>query len=153
MHGDALGVVAQVIGALTIAIPLIYFAVHIRKQNLDAKASTTEKVLQSHTNIAAQLQDQELAEIWLTGMNSVDALSDVDRLRLMTYATAVLRNYENSFVQWRNKKLDDATWLTLLSVVIDLRNSDIYAQILKSRHHQFRPDFIKYLNELAVSEN
>ena len=153
MHGDALGVLGQIIGALTIAIPLIYFAVHIRKQNLDTKASTTEKALQSHTKLAAQLQDPELAEIWLTGMSSVDALSDVDRLRLMTYATAVLRNYENSFVQWRNRKLDNETWFTLLSVVIDLKNSDIYAHILKSRHYQFRPDFIKYINELNVSGN
>ena len=69
MHGDALGVLGKIIGALTIAIPLIYFAVHIRKQNLDTKASTTEKALQSHSKLAAQLQDPELAEIWLTGMN------------------------------------------------------------------------------------
>ena len=152
MDWDAIGAIGETVGALAVVISLIYLAVQIRNQNLESKAATVQQVLQHNAATISQLQDPDLAQIWITGLGDIDALSDVERLRFVMYITTVLRDYENAYFQWRNGRLDDETWFTLMAVVRDVKSTPMYSQILEIRRHHFRPEVIKYMDELEVGD-
>ena len=152
MNWDAVGAIGEIIGAFAVVISLIYLAVQIRNQNLESRAATVQQVLQNNAATISQLQDPELAQIWITGLEDIGSLSDVERLRFVIYITTVLRGYENSYFQWRSGRLDDETWFTLMAVVRDVKSTAMYSQILEIRRHHFRPEFMKYVDELEVGD-
>ena len=69
--------------------------------------------------LASQLQDPDLAQIWIASLEGLEALSVMDHFRLVVYLTTVLRSYESAYFQWRNGRLDDETWLALMAVARD----------------------------------
>lgn len=152
MNWVAAGAIGDIVGALAVVISLIYLAVQIRNQNLEAKAATIQQVLQTNANSISQLQDPALAQIWLAGLDDIGALSDVERLRFVIYITTIMRSYENAFFQWRSGRLDDETWNTLVAVVRDVKSTPMYSQVLEIRRHHFRPEFMNYMDELEVGD-
>ena len=152
MNWDAAGAIGEIVGAIAVVISLVYLALQIRNQNRETKAATVQQVLQTNANTISQLQDPELAQIWITGLNDLDNLSDVERLRFVIYITTILRSYENAYFQWRSGRLEDDTWHALMAVVRDVKSTPMYSQILDVRRHHFREEFLKYMDELEVGD-
>ncbi len=118
MNWEAIGAIAETLGALAVIATLFYLAVQIRQNNrnveenirrlrLDAGVSTIE----SFSRYRAYLCQADLAAIHLKGMADYTALSDVERVRfgsvmdelLYSYSTLMLRVQENTYdrANWR----------------------------------------------------
>ena len=152
MNWDAIGAVGEIVGAVAVVLSLVYLAIQIKNQNFEAKAATIQQVLQNNSTTISQLQDPELAKIWLVGTENLDALSDVDRLRFVIYVTTIMRFYENAYFQWRSGRLDDESWHALMGVVRDVKSTNMYSTFLEIRRHHFRPEFLSYLEDLEVGD-
>ena len=152
MSWDSIGAIGEIVGALAVIVSLVYLARQIRNQNLESRAATVQAVLQSNAATISQLQDPDLAQIWIAGLKGLDALSAIDHFRLVVYLTTVLRSYEIAYFQWRNSRLDDETWLALIAVARDVKSTPVMTQFLEIRRHHFRPEFVEYLEELEVGD-
>lgn len=152
MSWDSIGAIGEIVGALAVVVSLVYLARQIRNQNLESKAATIQAVLQSNAATISQLQDPDLAQIWIASLEDLEALSVIEHFRLVVYLTTVLRSYESAYFQWRNGRLDDETWLSLMAVARDVKSTPMFSQFLEIRRHHFRPEFVEYLYELEVGD-
>jgi len=148
MNWDAIGAIGEIVGALAVVVSLIYLAVQIRNQNREARAATIQQVLESNANFVSQLQDPGLAEIWVVGIEGLDSLSDVERLRFVIYLTSAMRSFENAYYQWKNGRLDNETWGTLSAVLKDVKSTAGFIEFFKMRRHHFRSEFSDFIDDL-----
>jgi len=152
MNWDAIGAVGEIVGALAVVASLAYLAIQIRNQNREAKAATLQQVLESNAAAISQLQNPELAAIWLKGIDDFNSLPDVQRLRFVIYLASTMRSFENAFFQMKANRLDNETWDTLTAVVRDVASTAGFQEFLKIRKHHFRPEFIAYLENLEAGD-
>lgn len=152
MNWDAIGAVGEIVGALAVVASLAYLAIQIRNQNIEAKAATMQQVLESNAAAISQLQDPELAAIWLKGIDDFHSLPDVERLRFVIYLASTMRSFENAYFQMKVNRLEEETWDTLLAVVKDVASTAGFQEFMKVRKHHFRPEFVEYLENLEVGD-
>jgi hypothetical protein len=152
MNWDAIGAIGEIVGASAVVVSLIYLAIQIKNQNAESRAATVQQVLESNAVAISQLQDPDLAEIWIAGVEGFDSLSDVQRLRFVIYLTSALRSWENAYFQWRNGRLEDDTWHTLIAVIKDVKSTTAFSKFFEMRRHHFRPEFAAYLDELECGD-
>lgn len=152
MNWEAIGAIGEIVGAFAVVLSLIYLAVQIRNQNIESKATAVHQVLESNKSSISQLLDPGLAEIWIAGMEDFNSLTDVQRLRFVIYLTVALRSFEDAFFQWRNGRLDDETWFTLVAVIQDVKSTAAFGQFMEMRRHHFRAEFANYMDELEPGD-
>ena len=71
MSWEAIGAIGETVGALAVVVSLVYLAMQIRNQNQEARAATMQQVLQSNADAISQLQNPDLAEIWIKGVEDI----------------------------------------------------------------------------------
>ena len=118
MSWDAIGAVAELLGALGVIASLGYLAIQIR-QNTTAMRGTTHEVAVEHlsTVMLALSSDAELADIVLRGSRDFSSLSHGERLRFGSYWQSSLIGAEGSLLQFHRGNLDEAVWLRDFSVL------------------------------------
>jgi hypothetical protein len=83
MNWDAIGAFAEVFGAVTILVSLIYVAIQIRQSNHFAKADAEREVLQNWMHALDSLvTDIPTTEAFLRGLSDFDDLSAAEQTRL-----------------------------------------------------------------------
>lgn len=90
MNWEVAGAIGEIVDAFAVVVSLVYLAIQIRNQNVEAKAATVQEVLRTNADTISQLQDPDLARIWITGLNDVSKLSNVDR------RTSTVRHLHNN---------------------------------------------------------
>jgi hypothetical protein len=82
MNWDALGAIAEMIGAAGLVVTLGYLAIQIRRSNLLSMAES-ERFSQhaSSPTILAIVQDPDVARLFREGLGNRDSLSSDDRVR------------------------------------------------------------------------
>ena len=152
MNWDAIGAIGEIVGALAVVVSLVYLAIQIKAQNNESKAATVQHALDGYASAISRLQDPDLAEIWIAGIEDFDSLSDAQRLRFTMYLTAALRMVENAYYQWQNQRLDDETWRALSAIVKDVKSTYAFSEIFEERRHQFRIEFAEYVDQLEIGD-
>ena len=152
MNWDAIGAIGEIVGALAVVVSLVYLAIQIKIQNGESRAATVQHVLDGYASSISQLQDPDLAEIWIAGVEDFDSLSDVQRLRFVMYLTAALRMLENAYYQWLSDRLDEDTWRALTAVLKDIKSTTAFSKFFEMRRHHFRLEFATYIDELELGD-
>ena len=107
MNWDAIGAIGEVLGAIAVVVTLIYLALQVR-QNTDALKLGT-----AH-NTTTELADvnlfpsgnHEIADIFLRGLEDIEDLERVERLRLYGYFHKYCRTQENVHYQFTHNALE-----------------------------------------------
>ena len=94
MNWDAVGAVAEVVGAIGVLITLIYLAVQIRHNSASVDASTEDGVTSGFNEINNIIAaDPDLARIFTSGLEAPDALSENEALRFSFLFSSYMNQY------------------------------------------------------------
>ena len=108
MNWDAIGAVAEILGAIAVVVTLIYVAIQIRQGTKVARASA---YLEYGAHISNQFHavayDETLTRLLLAGEAEWNQLSDVDKARLVYMWIGAFRNYETILLQVEEGLLDE----------------------------------------------
>jgi hypothetical protein len=149
---EAAGAIGEIIGAAAVVVSLVYLASQIRTQNREARAASVHQVLHEYSEAISLLLEPEMADIWALAHEDFDSLSPSQRLRFMIYLMVGIRSFEDAYFQWREDRLEDDIWQSLLAPLRDLKSTDAFARFWELRRHQFRPEFANYLDGLDRGE-
>ena len=89
MNWDAIGALAELLGALGVIVSLAYLAVQIRQntaqigeQSRELRLAAIDAIAQSFSRFRDPLiRDPELAALWLRGIADYDGLDEVEQVR------------------------------------------------------------------------
>lgn len=148
MNWEAIGAVGEIIGASAVVISLVYLGTQIRNQNRETRAASVHQVLDGYRQSISVLMQPEMAAVWVKGHQSFESLEPDERLRFLIYLTATLKNFEDGYFQWRERRLDDRIWQELLAPLLDVMGTTAFDHFWEMRRHHFRKEFAAYIDTL-----
>ena len=111
MNWDAIGAIAETLGAVGVIASLVYLAGQIRTSREQMRAATAQQFQAQVTSIAQEpVRDAELARLVRRGHENVDQLDEDELYRFALYISGILTEYDNAYYQHRVGLLDEARW-------------------------------------------
>jgi len=160
MNWDAIGAIAELLGAIGVIASLVYLASQIRhsreqmSQNTQAlRTASYQQLFQSQEELISRgLIGPGLQQAVRLGMADFDQLSEEDAHHFTYWITPVLLGFENTHYQYRAGMLDEDRW--------NLRRSHLALAFLKQpgtiswwKNHPgkievFGPQFVALVEEI-----
>ena len=104
---EAVGIIAEVIGAAAVVVSLLYLATQIKHASIIDKANTRTELTSVSQNIL--FNGTVHAEIMVKA-TAGESLTDAERMTLTLFNRAVFRGFENYVYQRRVGLFDESEW-------------------------------------------
>ena len=119
MNWDAVGAIAELLGALGVIISLAYLATQIRQNTAQIGEHSRELRIAAIDSIASSfsrfrdplIRDPELAALWLRGLEDFYALDAVEQVRIGRLFQELFFAHQNVFARFQEGATTDAAWL------------------------------------------
>ena len=153
MNWEAIGTVAELVGAIAVVISLIYLASQLRSSSRAFKTSLRDTALKSlmewNYNMLA---DPDLGWIFQKGIKDFDSLEERDRARLIHVLFSFFKVFENIYLHYLEGSVDKDVWeqnYKLLSLYASQPGAKNY---WNSRYETFHPRFQHLLDLMEQPE-
>jgi len=111
VNWEALGAVAELIGAVGVIASLFYLAHQIRRNSSALEAATNQAISDAaQGRLVAVAQSPDLAEAFAKAVFSRDELSKRERVQVEFFTRATFRGLENAHVQYRQGLISQESW-------------------------------------------
>jgi len=108
MNWGAVGAIGEGVGAVAVVVTLGYLAVQIRQNTTSLRAATFQDIVREGNVFVRDLAlHPDLARIWRSGLDSLEALSADERERFHFLILSFYRRVENSYHQSRRRLIDE----------------------------------------------
>jgi hypothetical protein len=118
LNWDAIGAVAEAIGAAGVIASLLYLAVQVRGST---RASAVEAKLHStgllHNFIDSLIETPELNDLYLRGLADLDSLSEVEYYRFSNLSLKAFWFFSAAHFQFRMGTLGEDDWHEVRAVI------------------------------------
>ena len=118
MNWDAVGAIAELLGALGVIISLAYLSVQIRQNTRQIGEHSRELRIAALDAIASSfsrfrdplIRDPDLAALWLRGIEDFDALDPVEQVRLGRLFQELFFAHQNYWTRYTEGATQESTW-------------------------------------------
>jgi hypothetical protein len=111
VNWEAVGAIAEFLGALGVIASLIYVGMQIRESSRVVQASTSQAVADSaQARLLAVAQSLSLASALAKLVDTPTAASSAEQIQVKFLRTASFKGFENQFFQYRQGLLGADTW-------------------------------------------
>jgi hypothetical protein len=118
MNWDAIGAIAELMGALGVIATLGYLAVQLRHNTAALRGNSHEVGAERlTTSLQSLVGNPELALLVGRASRDYAELDYVEKLQIGSYWTAIFTGAEVSMLQWRLGNLDEAVWQRDFSIL------------------------------------
>jgi hypothetical protein len=109
MNWDAIGAIAELLGAIGVIASLVYLATQIRHSREQMRAATYQQ-LHDHIGESATSLPESDMELTRQGNQDLQRLSEEDAYRYNLWAMRMMTSLENAHYQYRIGMLDEDRW-------------------------------------------
>ena len=115
MNWDAVGAIAELLGAIGVIVSLIYLASQIRQSSTVNRLTLQENYISGLTDVFTRIySDPEVHRVWRLSMTNPDEMSEDDRERLgMMYHSL----FQRFALVWHAGELDSPTGKQCLTFI------------------------------------
>lgn len=105
-----LGSLGEFVGSIAVILTLLYFAIQLR-QNTQAQMTNVRESMAraAQAGIMARAVNEEFSTIVFKASNN-EPLEKIERFRLRNYAVAILRGFENNYLNYAEGLYTDEQW-------------------------------------------
>lgn len=156
MNWDAIGAIAELLGALGVIISLAYLATQIRQNtrqigehSRELRIAAIDAIANSFSRFRDPLiRDPELAALWIRGLEDYDALDDVERIRVGRLLQELFFAHQNTWSRHMEGATTKAAWLDHRQAIAgNLRHPGIRTWWAETRSI-YADDFEEVIEEL-----
>ena len=152
MNWDAIGAIGEIVGAGAVVVSLAYLAVQIRAQNRQARTDAIHEISIGFRETVGKFGSGEMADILVRGNEDFDSLSESETLQLIINLAAILRAWEEAFMRYEDKSLDQRSWDTMTNYYSFILNAPAFQKAWALRKDQFDSAFCAYVDSLPARE-
>ena len=111
MNWEAIGALAELLGAIGVIATLIYLASQIRQNTKSIQAAAFQETMRDMTSLADMgAQNPELVSAYFAGLDDLESLDREVRQRFGSFMLAFFRRVENLVYQTEQGMLDPESW-------------------------------------------
>lgn len=151
MDWDAIGAIAEILGAFGVIISVLYLAVQIRK-DARARMAETGHAIAARAGAVQQIlsENRELAAVFPKGIRGdAEGLDEADRTQFGAFLSVITRSYEDAFYQHREGLIEERLWLAWARSIPDVVCTPGYAAWWQTRKHWFNDDFQSFVDDVV----
>jgi hypothetical protein len=155
MNWEALGAIAETLGAIGVILTLLYLAVQIRANTRAVRASSFEEMARSIRELNLALtQDADLSRIWSSGLVDFDSLPREEKARLAMFLNLQLNAFQNTAYQIQQGTLDPALEETTRKQLAALCAAPGFATWWgRNKAYVYLPHFARLVDELVSKDD
>jgi hypothetical protein len=110
MNWDAIGAIAELLGAIGVIASLVYLATQIRQNTRSVQGAAYQSLVVGQQALQSVSYDSETAEIIRRGMQDGSQLSETEAFRFNWLISGVVQGYENAMYQFETGMLAPERW-------------------------------------------
>src|ERR1051325_3957958 len=111
MNWDAINAISQLISSVAVVVSVLYLAVQLRSSTRVARVAAMDAAAAALRDVTKPfMENAELARIWRTGLENLDALSPEDQARFFHAAHQFLKALETIHYHYVYGLLDSPFW-------------------------------------------
>lgn len=152
MNWEAIGTVAEIIGAFAVVVSLIYLATEIRNQNRESRIASIHEVIEAFRNSITSFQDPQRADVYTKALSGFDDLEDAQRLQFISMTQGLFRVWEEAYYQFTGGRLDQRMWDAMLAAYADLMSAHGFQRVWALRRHTYSEEFRRFVDRLEPGE-
>jgi hypothetical protein len=147
MSWEAIGAIAELLGAIGVIASLFYLASQIRRNSASVEAATALSISQAtQQRLLVPAQSPELAGALQRAFNR-EALSDVELEQVRFFTRASLRGIENSFMQYKRGIISREAFSGYEALLETNIRLGVVSDWWSRERQTFEPDFRKLVDE------
>ncbi len=153
MNWDAIGAIAELLGAIGVIGSLVYLARQIRDGQRALRAGTYQQFIQHHSEVLRWAMDDPAREQAVRlGMNDFTRLSEEDAFRFNFWMNGVGQVFDNAYYQYRVGMLDAEMWQKHYGDVRGLFQSPGVGEWWRTSRIRpnFSPEFVALVEEILA---
>ena len=152
MNWEAVGALAELVGAIAVVATLAFLAVQLRQNTSAARAGTTQSVLSAAAGWLEHVSaDSELSDLYARGLADRSSLEPPENVRFHFLMTACFRRWEAVYHHSTAGALADSDWeglRTAMGTVVKLPG----ARAWWSEHRgSYNTPFREFIDALAAA--
>ena len=149
MNWDAIGAIAELLGAAGVILSLLYLAGQVRQANKLTKRNAAQSLLAARGELARFVSsDAELSDLFWNGVETPDELSESEWKRFLAVASTLARNYEAIYVDQKAGLLPDAIWQAQDNSMRRWMSTPGLQKYLIKYESDYNSDFVRHVLEI-----
>jgi hypothetical protein len=151
MQWDAVGAIAELVGAIGVVASLFYVASQIRRNSSALEAATNQAVSDStQQRLLAPAQSPDLAAAIANARSDYEGLTPAERIQLTFFSRATFRGVQNAFFQHRQGLLSESAWRDYEAIIRqNLERPDV-PEWWQTERDAFDRQFAEYVDRLLA---
>ncbi len=148
MNWDAIGAIAEMVGALGVIVTLGYLAVQIRQNTASVRVSTSQALLEASAGfLDLCASDVELGRVFRSGTENQSSLSGDEKTRFHFTMLSFLRRMENIYHQEESGYLPAEDWSGMRFSTIEVLARPGSQTWWKQNSNRFSSRFARWVSE------
>lgn len=149
MNWEALGAIAELVGAIGVVATLVYLAVQLRSNTRSLNAAGYQAVTDNFGTLNRDLANSEdLAEIFLKAREDHGSLTKIEWVRLHGYFYGAFSAFESLFHGYARGTIDEELWDSAQDGIRDWFELTAFTEWWETANPRFTKRFIEAVNEL-----
>jgi hypothetical protein len=121
MNWEMISAVGRMLAAIGVIISLVYLAIQIRNRKRESRSAAMNALVTRFSDLMrSQVENAELCDLWLRGLQSFEELDSASRLRFGSQLGRQLRIADSLYLHFLNGTLDPRLWRGLDSTIGDI---------------------------------
>ncbi len=148
MEWEALGAIAELVGAIGVIATLFYLSSQIRRNTQALEAGTNQAVADAtQERLLVIAQSPELAAAY-TKSRTGESLSPTEETQLAFFNRATFRGVQNAFFQHRSGLISEEAWRDYEQVLRNIARSDYTKAWWCTERKTFDQNFVTHYESL-----
>ncbi|MFT4563214.1 MAG: hypothetical protein ACI9BW_002968 [Gammaproteobacteria bacterium] len=152
MNWEAISAVGEILGATGVIVSLVYLATQIKTQNQESRLAAMHEISVGFRDATSRITEGDLADIWVRSLKDYDGLEESERLKLIIAITAIIRAWEEAFIQHQTGHLETRIWQTITKYHGFILGSIPVARVWEIRKAYFDDQFREYVDNMEKPE-
>ncbi len=144
--------IAEIIGAISLVISLIYLAMQVRAQNSEARIAAMHDIFVGYRESLADFADPVSAILFDKSLEDYDSLTRVESIRLIAIIGRCFRVWEEAFMQHQASRLNERMWQSMLRQFQGYMATAPFQKTWELRRDYFDPEFAAFVKGLEKTD-
>ena len=146
MNWEAVGAVAELVGAIAVVVSLLYVASQVRESTRQARRDATRELASRISDVSlAVATNPELGGLLVRGGADLSKLSPGDQARFRGLMNSLFRGFEQQFLLRREGALDDESWQAVERLTQDFTQLPGVQTYLLDRGRWYSASFLEWV--------
>lgn len=111
MSWDAIGAVAELLGAVGVIASLFYLGAQVRQNTKSLRASSYHAVVTNLSNLSGSIGlSPPGSDLFIRGLSDFSTLDPHEQRQCTLLLVSLFRNYEDIFYQFDQGMVDESVW-------------------------------------------